>query len=92
MERQILIQRADELKSLINGTEKHECFHIDALVPEDRDNIIIVAPKNKYDNTLWNFEKILAWAELNDFSAIMTVTPENQPSFRLVHSDYSPQK
>ncbi len=92
MERQILIQRADELKSLINGTEKHKCFHIDAFAPENWDNVIIVCPANKYDNTLWNFEKVLAWAELNDFSAIMTVTPENQPSFRLVHSDYSTQK
>ena len=92
MERQNLINKANSLMAIVNGLEKHECFHIAALVPEDRDNIILVAPKNKYDNTLWNFEKILAWAELNDFSAIMTVTPENQPSFRLVHSDYSTQK
>ena len=92
MERHTLLRRAKSLMAIVNGTEKHECFHIDALVPDDRDNIIIVAPKNKYDNTLWNYEKILAWAELNDFSAIMTVTPENQPSFRLVHADYQSQR
>ena len=49
MERQTLIRRAKSLMAIVNGTEKHECFHIDALVPDDRDNIIIEA-KGGVDN------------------------------------------
>lgn len=87
MERQILQQRASELEALINSTEKHDVFHIRAVPDERFDNAIFVMPAPEYYDTLWHVDRIQAWAKLNEWCTVYTVTPNGQPCMRLVHAE-----
>ena len=87
MEREILRQRASELEALINSTEKHDVFHIRVVADERFDNAMFVTPGPEYYDTLWHFDKVQAWAKLNEWFTIFTVTPNGQPCMRLVHTE-----
>lgn len=89
MEREILQQRASELEALINSTEKHDVFQIRVIADERFDNAIFVMPALEYYDTLWHFDRIEAWAKLNEWCTIFTVTPNGQPCMRLVHTEQS---
>ena len=42
---------------------------------------------SEYYDTLWHFDKVQAWAKLNEWCTIFTVTPNGQPCMRLVHTE-----